>query len=290
MGAPLYCNSFHSSAGFAAYSTVGGGQDVVLVHGTPTNAAIWQEVVDRLKRRYRLHLLDLPGYGASEKFEGQDVRLRSFARVLREYIEHRGLERPHLVGHDFGAATVLGAHLIEQVAVASITVADGVVLNPWGTSYSLHVRAHEQVFAEVPEYIHRATLTAHLQTAVARPMPAWAMSAILEPWMGPAGQPAYYRQVAHYDHDYTARLETLYPRISVPTLILWGEEDAWVDIAVGRRLQSLIPGARFESLPDAGHFSMLDAPDLFARLLNVWLSPLPERSASRGDPVSMLQS
>jgi pimeloyl-ACP methyl ester carboxylesterase len=82
MGVPLYCESFQSSAGFAAYSTVGDGQDVVLVHGTPTNAAIWQEVVDRLKWRCRFHLLDLPGFGASEKFDGQEVRLRSFARVL----------------------------------------------------------------------------------------------------------------------------------------------------------------------------------------------------------------
>ena len=155
-------DSFHASSGRVAYRSDGEGQDMVLVHGTPTNSVIWARVAARLSGRYRLHLLDLPGYGASEKFDGQEVRLR---------------------------------------------------------------------------------------------------------------------QVAQYDHDYTARLETLHSRMTVPTLILWGEEDAWVDTEVGRRLQTLVPAARFESMPDAGHFSMLDVPGLFARLLDTWLSALPERSA-----------
>jgi len=263
---------FQSSAGKIAYGGAGDGDDVVLVHGTPTSSLIWREIVDRLAPSYRVHWLDLPGYGASEKFAGQDVRLRVFARTLREFIEHAGIDRPHLVGHDFGAATVLGAHLIEKIPVASLAVADGVVLNSWGTPFSLHVKEHENVFAAVPDYIHRAVLSAHLATAVARPLPKDLEGALISPWTGELGQPAYYRQVALYDHAYTAELEPLYPHIDVPTLILWGEQDGWVDIEVGRRLNRLISQSRMETLPDAGHFSMLDSPGLFARVLGSWLS------------------
>ncbi len=263
---------FQSSAGRVAYGGAGQGDDVVLVHGTPTSSLIWREIVDRLAPSYRVHWLDLPGYGASEKFADQDVRLRVFARTLREFIEHVGLVRPHLLGHDFGAATVLGAHLIEKVPVASLAVADGVVLNPWGTPFSLHVKEHENVFASVPDYIHRAVLSAHLATAVARPLPNDLEEELISPWTGEDGQPAYYRQVALYDHAYTAELETLYPDIDVPMLILWGEQDGWVDIEAGRRLNALIPQSRMETLPDAGHFSMLDSPGLFARVLDNWLS------------------
>jgi pimeloyl-ACP methyl ester carboxylesterase len=268
---------FQSSAGKIAYGGAGEGDDVVLVHGTPTSSLIWREVVDRLAPSYRVHWLDLPGYGASEKFAGQDVRLRVFARVLHEFIEHVGLARPHLVGHDFGAAAVLGAHLIEKVPVASLAVADGVVLNPWGTPFSLHVKEHESVFANVPDYIHRAVLSAHLATAVARPLPNDLEEELISPWTGEDGQPAYYRQVALYDHAYTAELETFYPDIDVPMLILWGEQDGWVDIEVGRRLNTLIPQSRMETLPDAGHFSMLDSPGLFARVLDNWLSSRTDR-------------
>lgn len=265
---------FGSSVGEIAWDVTGAGPDLVLVHGTPASSVLWTGVIERLRERYRIHYLDLPGYGASEKFDGQEVRLRSFARVLAEFLEQRGLDAPHLVGHDFGAATVLGAHLVEQRPVASITVADGVVLSPWGTPFSRHVNRHEHVFAAVPDYIHRATLAAHLATAVAHPLPPALEAALIEPWTGEVGQPAYYRQVAQYDYEYTEWLEDLYPRTEVPVCILWGEEDRWVDGSEGRRLQGMIPGAELRLLPDAGHFSMVDTPGLFARELADFLAGL----------------
>jgi len=265
---------FQSSAGEVAWDVVGDGPNVVLVHGTPANSIIWRGVIERLADRYRIHYLDLPGYGASEKFEGQEVRLRSFARVLAEFLDDRGLAATHLVGHDFGAAAVLGAHLVEQAPARSITIADGVVLSPWGTAYSRHVNRYEKVFAAVPEYIHRATLSAHLDTAVARAMSAEMKSALIEPWTGDIGQSAYYRQVAQFDYEYTDRLEALYPEVDVPFRILWGEEDGWVDVSEGNRLQQIVQGAELRLLPDAGHFSMVDCPGLFARELDDFLGSL----------------
>lgn len=262
---------FASSLGEVAWDSEGEGPDLLLVHGTPTSSVIWRPVIDRLKTRFRLTWLDLPGYGASQKFSGQEVRLRAFARVVREFCREAGLMRPHLVGHDFGAAAVLGAHLDEGQEVASLVVVDGVVLNPWGTDFSLHVSRHEAVFAAVPEYVHLAQLRAHLATAVARPLDRETEATLLAPWSGQVGQAAYYRQVAQYDHAYIAQLEQLYPELNVPSLVLWGELDQWVDIEVGRRLQQMVPKAELRVLPDAGHFSMLDTPGLLSRELGNWL-------------------
>lgn len=263
---------FDSTAGDIAYDSFGAGEDVILVHGTPTHSGIWADTADVLSEHFRVHLFDLPGYGLSQKYVGQDVRLRSFARTLRELISHLGLVRPHLVGHDFGAAAVMGAHLVEQVEVASIAVADGVLLNPWGTPFSKHVQQHEAVFAAVPEYVHRAALEAHLKTATARLLCQQKMDFLVSPWLGEVGQQAYYRQVGQYDHDYTGQLESLYPQMDLPVLVMWGEEDRWVDITEGQRVAEMIPGARFASLPDAGHFSMLDIPTHFNRQLLRWLT------------------
>jgi pimeloyl-ACP methyl ester carboxylesterase len=280
---PQPTQSFLSSQGRIAFDVEGEGPNVVLVHGTPTSSVIWRGVVDRLKRRYCFHYFDLPGYGASDMHEGQEVRLRSFARVLREFIEHVGLGSPHIVGHDFGGGTVLGAHLVEGVEAASLTIADGVVLNPWGTPYSLLVQRYEAVFSALPPYVHRAVLTAHLLAAMSRKPSPELLAALVDPWTGEVGQAAYYPQVSQYDHDFTARLEPLYPAVRVPTLVLWGEEDHWIDTAVGRRISGLIPGARFTALPDAGHFSMLDSPGLFSQHLGDWLDAV-ERAGKGAFP------
>jgi pimeloyl-ACP methyl ester carboxylesterase len=225
---------------------------------------VWQKVWPSLADRWQVITYDLPGYGASDKYEGQDVRLRTQAHVLAELIAHLGLQRSHLVGHDFGAATVLGAHLAEDVPVASLTIIDGVTLNPWGTPFSLLVRDNPAVFLTLPGYVHEAMMAAHLRSAVSRVLDDATLQALLAPLTGEVGQAAYYRQVMQYDDDFTAYLETRYPQIKVPTQILWGAEDRWLPPEMGQRLQALIPGAQLTYLPDAGHFAMLDAPNTLA--------------------------
>ncbi|WP_343562278.1 alpha/beta fold hydrolase [Kiloniella sp. b19] len=265
---------FRSSQGDIAHDSFGDGPDVILVHGTPVNSVIWSELVHALKHKFRFHLLDLPGYGQSAMFDGQDVRLRSFARILAEFVQHRQLEDYILIGHDFGGGTVLGAHLIEKLSPKAIAVCDGVTLSPWGTPFSRHVRENEKVFAAVPPYIHEATLRAHLETAVNHPMKPDMQEALLAPWLGTEGQAAYYRQVAQYDYDFTTELERLYPEITIPTLIMWGQQDQWLPLANGEKLHELIPHSSFEILPDAGHFAMLDTPQLFRNRLEDWLDSI----------------
>ena len=265
---------FASSQGRIRYDIEGSGAPLVLVHGTPSSSFVWKNVAPRLADRWQVITYDLAGYGDSDKYAEQDVRLRAQARVLAELLKHLGVARPHLVGHDFGAATVLGAHLVEDTAVASLTVIDGVTLNPWGTPYSLLVRANVAVFQALPAYVHEAMLAAHLRSAVSRVLDDATLQALLAPWTGVVGQAAYYRQVAQYDHDFTRHLETLYPRIKVPTQILWGAKDRWIAPETAPRLQALIPGARLSYLPDAGHFAMLDTPNLVAERIAEFLEGL----------------
>jgi pimeloyl-ACP methyl ester carboxylesterase len=275
---PPLTDSFRSSQGQVRYGRSGAGAPVILVHGTPTSSFVWSKVAPRLAESRQVIVYDLPGYGASDKFAGQDVRLRTQAKVLGELLRHLGVARPHLVGHDFGAATVLGAHLAERVEVASLTIIDGVALNPWGTPYSLLVQENVKVFEAIPPHIHKAALTAHLRGAVSRIPDDATMAALVEPWLGEIGQAAYYRQVAQYDHEFTAQLEKLYGAIRVPTQILWGAEDAWIDPGNARRLQRLIPGASLEYLPDAGHFAMLDTPNAATDRIAAFLDSLERQN------------
>jgi pimeloyl-ACP methyl ester carboxylesterase len=266
--------TFTSGQGRIRYDIHGEGTPIVLVHGTPSSSFVWQKVWPRLSSRWQIVTYDLAGYGGSDKYADQDVRLCSQAHVLAELIAHLSLERPHLVGHDFGAATVLGAHLVEKVPARSLTIIDGVTLNPWGTPYSLLVRANVGVFQALPGYVHEAMVAAHLRSAVTRVLDDTTLQALLAPWTGEVGQAAYYRQVAQYDHDFTGLLETLYPQIAVPTQILWGAEDRWLAPETAQRLQVLIPGARVSYLPDAGHFAMLDTPNNVAERIEAFLGGL----------------
>ena len=251
-----------TTAGKVCFDVGGSGQPLVLVHGTPWSSFNWRHVAAALAPRFTVYVYDLPGYGQSDQFDGQDVSLAAQGDVLAQLLAHWGLEQPVVVGHDFGGTTVLRAHLLHDCTYRKMILVDPVALSPWGSSFFRQVRRHASLFAELPETIHRAILTAYVQGATYRPLDDETREGILAPWLGAQGQPAFYRQIAQAEQRYTGEIEPLYASVRCPTLILWGQEDRWIPVRRALDLQQRIPGSRLEILPQAGHLVQEDAPAL----------------------------
>ena len=77
-------------------------------------------------------------------------------------------------------------------------------------------------------------------------------------------------------HD--PKLKDRLHRIKVPTLMLWGEADRIATPDYGRRYAALVPGARFEIIPGAGHFPHLERPAVVHEHLAGFLRQLPAAS------------
>ena len=71
-----------------------------------------------------------------------------------------------------------------------------------------------------------------------------------------------------YDPKLAGRLH----RIRVPTLVLWGASDRIVSPDYGRAYSTLIAGAQFELIEDAGHYPHIERPDLFTRKIVEFVS------------------
>ena len=70
---------------------------------------------------------------------------------------------------------------------------------------------------------------------------------------------------------YNPKLRSWLKRISVPTLVLWGESDGIVAPAYGRAYAASIPGARFEPIAGAGHHPHIEQPEAFVDRLAAFL-------------------
>ena len=55
----------------------------------------------------------------------------------------------------------------------------------------------------------------------------------------------------------------LLPRIAVPTLLIWGEQDVRSPLSVARQFEQAIPDAKLVVIPGAGHVSNLEQPERF---------------------------
>lgn len=241
------------------YGIEGTGPPVILVHGTPWSSFNLRHLIHGLSPRYTVHYYDLLGYGCSDKREG-DVSLGIQNRLLETLIHHWQLEKPNIVGHDFGGTTVLRNHILDRRQYGKIVVIDPVALSPWGSPFFRHIREHEHAFSGVPAYIHKAIVKAYVKTAAHQPLPEETIEGILAPWQGVPGQAAFYRQIAQADSQFTDEFQDKFAEVSAPTLILWGEEDTWIPCAQALELQKKIPNAKLVTIEDAGHLVIEEKP------------------------------
>ncbi|WP_054248849.1 alpha/beta fold hydrolase [Rhodococcus opacus] len=255
-----------------AAGVFGDGPPVVLVHGTPSSSYLWRAVIPRLAEQNTVYVWDLPGYGDSPPVPGEPVAIRTHARVLARLVEDWGLERPVLVGHDIGAATVLRAHLVEGVPVRRIALLDAAVLSPWVTPVAQHMQRHLDVYRTMPTHIFQRITEAHLDTATRRRLPSSVAEAYLGPFAGASGQQRYLDQVQYFDERDTLEVVDKLGTVKVPVQILWGADDEWLDRSFADDLAGRIPGARATLVPGAGHFLAEDEPDLVAQALAEFLT------------------
>ena len=255
------------SGGEISYDVLGYGPSLILVHGTPSRSYIWRDVASRLADRFTVYVFDLLGFGQSERREGLDVSISGQSRVLADLVEAWELDAPSVAGHDIGGAIALRTHLLEGVSFGCIALLDSVVLRPWITPTTRHVKAHLDVYRTMPVKTFEAILASHLRTATHKPLDEHAFATYLEGWRGESGQRLYLNKDAQLDERDTAEFEPLLPSIGVPVSIIWGEQDAWLDPALAERLHELIPGSDLLVLPETGHFAMEDSPQHITAVL-----------------------
>ncbi len=254
------------------WSRRGSGPPVVLCHGTPWSSALWEPIADALAGSFTVHLWDMLGYGRSTMAEGQDVSLAAQGQLFTELLHHWQLPRPpHVVAHDFGGAVALRAHLLHGAEFRSLALVDVVALAPWGSEFFRLAGGHADVFGRLPAPLHEALVRAYVAGAAHRPLTAAAHDMLVRPWLGGAGQPAFYRQIAQADQRYTDDVEPLYPRLDLPVLVVWGTEDSWIPVDRAHQLAAVIPRAELRLIPDAGHLVQLDAPEALTATLLRWL-------------------
>jgi pimeloyl-ACP methyl ester carboxylesterase len=253
--------SFETKDGSVRFDRFGAGPPVVLLHGTPFSSVVWRQLVSRLRGDWTIFVWDLLGYGTSDQRAGQDVSIAAQTRVFGQLLDYWAIDSPAVVAHDIGGAIALRAHLLDGRPYRALALIDPVALAPWGSPFYRLVQEHTGVFERIPPYMHEAMVTAYIQNASHASLADDMLEALSRPWLGAEGQRAFYRQIAQADQRYTDEVQPRYGEICLPVLIVWGEEDRWIDVAQAHVLGKLIGGAEVVVVPEAGHLVQLDAPD-----------------------------
>jgi pimeloyl-ACP methyl ester carboxylesterase len=255
------------------------GDLLVLLHGFPEFWYSWHHQIPALADAgYRVVAPDLRGYNRSEKPAGVAAyRLEELVGDVGGLIEHCDRERAHVVGHDWGGL------IAWQVGIDRPEVVDRLaVLNaPHPTRYQRLLRSSPSQVAKswyvfyfqlpvLPELGFRLNDYAVLESTLSDTVrPDAITDDDIERYKSALATPgALTAAINYYRALGRQRARSLLTgggvdeqRVDVPTLLLWGEQDFALDLALTEELDPLVPDLRVERFADAGHWVQFDAPE-----------------------------
>ena len=245
-----------------AYTDVGEGDPVVLLHGIPTWSFLYRDVIPRLAQHCRVVAPDFLGHGYSDRRDRFDRSLVAQTRALLGLLDELKIERATLVGHDTGGGVALIAAIEHPQRVDRLVLANAVAYDSWPIEDMIQLgnpewrnkdpaEVAEFVVSGLPDGIHRKErLTTEFREG------------IVAPYSDEEGKISLIRNASALNTNHTTALIDRHREITAPTLVIWGVHDPWQKIVDGERLAQEIPGAVIERV-DASHWSPWDAPDEF---------------------------
>jgi pimeloyl-ACP methyl ester carboxylesterase len=239
-----------------AYDRVGEGPPLVFVHGAAGDARLWRPQLAGLAGECTVVAWDEPGAGRSSDVPA-GFGLPQYARCLAAVIDALALGPAHVAGLSWGGTVVLELYRRHPELVATLILAD--TYAGWKGS--------------LPEEEVRARVASAREMLAA---PAGAFDPTL-PGLFHGDPPAevvpLLEEVAADVRRDTLRTQLslmaeadqrdLLPRVAVPALLIWGEQDARSPLAVARQFEEAIPDTMLVVIPDCGHVSNLQRPEEF---------------------------
>lgn len=257
---------------YYAAGTRGAGEPVVFIHGFPTSSHLWGDVVPLMPAGHRLVVLDLLGYGRSDRPLARAVGVHAHAERVVQLLDELHIERACIVGHGVGGGVAQSLAVRHADRVSHLGLIDSVAFDGWPTVVARMARASLAVTRFLPPRAFVAALRTALRRAYADPArAAHSIDLYLRAFDDVEGRDAVIAHLRSLTGVETASLGGELTRIAAPTAIVWGQYDSLVPVALGHRLQQAIPGATLDIVPGARHFTPEEAPrqvaDALAQLL-----------------------
>lgn len=268
--------------------TAGSGDELVLcLHGFPEHALSWRLQVPLLTRLgYRVWAPNQRGYGETSRPSG--VAEYDIAKLLDDVaglIDAAGARRVTLIGHDWGAAVAwfFAMHRVRPLArLVIINVPHpALFLAALRTSWRQRARSWYAVFFQLP-WLPERVLGAGRAAAIAAMFersscdPARFPASVIDLYRARAAQPGaltamlnWYRAAAR--GGFRKQIARGFPKIDVPTLMLWGEEDVALGKETTYGTERYVRDLELHYLPGVSHWAQQEAPERINALLERFL-------------------
>ena len=255
---------------YYAAGTRGAGEPIVCLHGFPASGHLWSSVVPLLPEGHRVVVLDLLGYGRSDRPLGRGLGIAAHAARVTAVLDELRIGRACLVGHGLGGAVAQVLALRYPTRVSRLCLVNSMAFGQSGASARV-ARLVRPLAPHVPPRTLIAMVRRRMQRGYADPSRAVrSIDLYLRPFAGPDGHAALLEHIAACDEALLPTSSDL-ARVTAPTVVVRGAVDGSDESSADFRLVRSIPGATLVPISGARRFTPEEAPrpvaDAIAALL-----------------------
>src|SRR5919202_128737 len=269
------------------YEETGAGTPVIFVHEFAGDHRSWEAQLRHFGQRYRCIAFNARGYPPSDVPESPSAYSQARAADdIKSVLDHLGIERAHVVGLSMGGFATLHFGFRHAARARSLTVG--------GCGYGAEKDQRERFRGEaeaVAEFLKTKGIAAFAEKY------AYGPTRVQFENKDPRGFAEFKRMPAEHSALGSANTQlgvqrerpSLYDlvdemkRLTVPTLILTGDED-WPCLTPGILMKQNIPSAALAVMPNCGHTINLEAPDEFNRIVGDFLAQVDSGRWPMRDP------
>jgi pimeloyl-ACP methyl ester carboxylesterase len=267
----------HPDGARVAYRELGAGPPLALLHSGLLSHKEWEPAVEQLADRFRVVLPDLPLHGDSEDRPRHPYTLDWFAEVLGGFAAEVLGRRPILAGHDAGAEILLHAVLTGHVRPARLVLMSN---RMHAVPARAGMRRAWQLAARAGAVPGLDRLLSHATHAVFTPERGLRLSARGNPaaadllrhaFADVPGNSSLARSWARCARSWPRGAQTqlleAYPRLDMPVLLLWADQDRFNPLAPAEAALRALPSGQLRVLESTGFLMAYDDPVGLAREL-----------------------
>ena len=225
------------------YEQYGEGKDILLLHGWGQNIAMMKPLGDNFCNRFRITILDFPGFGESEEPK-EKWNIEMYSNMLEDFVKEVGIKKPIVMGHSFGGRVAIrfsSRNAIEKLILCG----------------SPCMRIQEKLPLSVKVLKKLKTLPG-----------LNSLGEYMKKYIGSrdykAASPIMRQTLVEVVNEDLSKFAR---EIEEPTLLIWGEYDTEAPVAEAKELEKIMVDAALILLPGT-HYAYLENLPRVVEILN----------------------
>jgi pimeloyl-ACP methyl ester carboxylesterase len=257
-------SSITTDQGIVHYEVYGRGRPVILLHGWLGSWGLWQDTMTFLGSNYRTYAMDFWGFGESGK-KRDTYAVQDFVSLVDQFMDRLGIERAPLVGHSMGGTVSLSVAIQYPQRVSKVVVVGSPIVGS-SLAGALKLAGRRPVAAVLFNMMWAFRFGMRIASPFICRDPRF--PAMMDKDLSRTTLESFLLSIASLRRT---DLRPFLSQVNVPAMGMYGHRDNIVHPKQWKPMKEGIPSACIEQFPKAGHFIMIDEPDLFNQKLKTFL-------------------